>query len=72
MVDVAKRFTKQQVTVRVHPQNLAALQSVGEQLMLNTSEMMDRAIEHYLREGAEDDLAEAKARRDTIRSTRRS
>jgi metal-responsive CopG/Arc/MetJ family transcriptional regulator len=49
MVLVAKkRFTKVQITVRVHPQNLERLDQVGERLFRNRSEMVDRAIEEFL------------------------
>lgn len=67
MVAVAKRFPKHQLTVRVNPANLSRLQATGERLMRNTSEMVDRAIEHYLATRAQQDIADAGKRLADIR-----
>lgn len=52
MVGVAKKFAKTQITIRVHPQNLQKLDELGEVMFRNRSEMVDRAIEEFVRRHA--------------------
>jgi hypothetical protein len=49
MLRVAKKFRKVQVTVRVNPLGLSRLDRIGEMRMKNRSEMIDLAIEEYVR-----------------------
>lgn len=70
MVCVAKKFAKVQLTVRVRPQNLDALNAIGERLMRNQSEMVDRAMEFYVLNGAKADIEATKTTLDAIRKGR--
>ncbi|HEY2585968.1 MAG TPA: ribbon-helix-helix protein, CopG family [Tepidisphaeraceae bacterium] len=49
MVAVAKKFRKVQISVRVNGQNLDRLDLLGDAAGRNRSEMVDRAIEDYIR-----------------------
>lgn len=49
MPAVAKKFPKVQITVRVNPHTLSKLEAIGEREWKNRSEMIDRAIEEYVR-----------------------
>lgn len=54
MLAVAKKFPKEQVTIRVNPTNLRKLEAHGERLWKNRSEMIDRAIEEYVTNHADE------------------
>ena len=49
MFAVAKRFQKSQVTVRLNPLSLKRLDALGERQWKNRSQMIDIAIEAYVR-----------------------
>lgn len=49
MDDVPKRFRKVPVSARVNAHNLDLLDKLGEATGRNRSEMLDRAIEEYVR-----------------------
>jgi len=57
MMLVAKR-RRQQISLTLDPDNVKRLQALGERLFKSTSEMVDRAITHYMRNGAMGDISE--------------
>lgn len=66
MLLVSKR-RRTQITVTLDPDNAKALRAVGDRLMTNFSDMVDKAIVFYLANQARADIDEVRKAKDALR-----